>query len=606
MKKNKLKKRSQDFITTCKMTKFALSLIYKDKSGKKYIWIKCIVTPVFSLLPLLHVIVPGLIITELSEHQRINFLILYVSIIAIVPILNSTLSLVSDKYLQNLRMKIETRLHADLYSHMYSLDYEMNEDPEIQLMQERAVCTNEEIMYIIDGVMNFASSILKFAALFTIISKLNLFFVALVMIFVVINSIVLKKVNQEKYDLQLEINKYNRGVYGTTTVLDSFEHSAQVRLYNLQHFFISKFIGEKTKKDKIELKHYCCSHKLTISTSITNFIQQILVYVYVIYKVIKNKLSIGDMTIYMSAINQFANSLSNISKTYLNLASRNMKMQDFINLYNLQQTIHNTGNKIPDMNRDSVIEFKNVSFKYPGSNFYALHNVNLKIYANEKLCIVGENGSGKSTFIKLLTRLYYPEKGEILLDGVNINEFDYTEYVKLFASAMQDYKLYHISIKENIVLDQKLDKDNLENSYKQSGMTQLLEKVCYGEDTQVYKWETINGFQPSGGEEQRIAIARAIYRNSRILLLDEPTAALDPKAECEIYTHLHSVINNKCAVLITHRLSAVQLADKVVVFNKGCIAEYGTHNELYEKGGIYTEMFDKQAKFYRDKNTSEN
>ena len=135
---------------------------------------------------------------------------------------------------------------------------------------------------------------------------------------------------------------------------------------------------------------------------------------------------------------------------------------------------------------------------------------------------------------------------------------------------------------------------------KQSGLASLIKKLAHGYETRVYKWEAIDGFQPSGGEGQKIAITRAIYRDSQILLLDEQTAALDPNAEYEIYTQFHKIINDKCAVLITHRLSAVQLADKVAVFDNGHVAEYGTHQELYAKGGIYTEMFDKQAKFYRD------
>ena len=596
---NNTKKKSQDFITTFQMTKYVIKLICKDKPGKIYTWIKILLTPVFSLIPLVYVVIPGLIITELSEAQRIEKLVFYVGIMVFVPVLNTILDIITRKYLQTCRMRIETRLHADLYKHMYSLDYKTVEDPSIQLIQERAVCTHGEFTYVIDGMMELIKALIKFVVLFSLISQLSPLFILLIIFFVFINSVVVKKVNQEKYEFDIEIKKYNRSVYGTTTVLDRFEYVSEVRLYNLLPFFLKKFVEKKTEMDAVELKKNLCSNKSTISSSVTNFIQQLIVYIYVIYKVIKKNMSVGDMTIYMSAISQFSAALSSVSKTYLVLASRNMKIKEYIDLYNLTQTQHHTGSRIPVINKNSVIEFKNVFFKYPGSNSYAIDNLSIKIRADEKLCIVGENGSGKSTFIKLLTRLYYPEKGEILLDGVNINEFDYTEYIKLFASTLQDFSLYYVSIKENIILDKVAEQERLEMVYKQSGLTPLLQKVAHGEDTQVYKWEALDGFRPSGGEGQRIAIARAIYRNAPIILLDEPTAALDPNAECEIYTQFHNMIHDKCAILITHRLSAVQLSDKVAVFSNGNILEYGTHKELYAKGGSYTEMFNNQAQFYR-------
>ena len=157
-----------------------------------------------------------------------------------------------------------------------------------------------------------------------------------------------------------------------------------------------------------------------------------------------------------------------------------------------------------------------------------------------------------------------------------------------------------MTVKENIVLEYEKDDEKIALISNQSGLVSLIQKLPHGYDTPVYKWEAIDGFQPSGGEGQKIAITRALYRNSQILLLDEPTAALDPNAEYEIYTQFHNMITDKCAVLITHRLSAVQLADKVAVFENGRVVEYGTHKELYAKGGVYTEMFDKQAQFYRD------
>jgi ATP-binding cassette subfamily B protein/ATP-binding cassette subfamily C protein len=266
---------------------------------------------------------------------------------------------------------------------------------------------------------------------------------------------------------------------------------------------------------------------------------------------------------------------------------------------------YETGTKEPVFDDDSTIEFRNVSFKYPGSDAYALKNMSIKMRANEKLCIVGANGSGKTTFIKLLTRLYFPTEGEILLNGININEYDYEKYQRLFSPVFQDYSLYTLPLRDNIALSNEQDEERIIELCKKCGLSYLLEKLPNGINTSVYKNFDGEGFEPSGGEGQRIAIARALYHCSSICLLDEPTAALDPVSEYDIYTQFNSMITNKCAVLITHRLSAVQLADKVAVFEKGQLVEYGTHTELHAKGGIYTEMFDKQAQFYRNDPTGD-
>lgn len=246
------------------------------------------------------------------------------------------------------------------------------------------------------------------------------------------------------------------------------------------------------------------------------------------------------------------------------------------------------------------MEFKNVSFKYPGSEIFALKKINLEINLNEKLCIVGANGSGKTTLIKLLTRLYFPTEGEILLDGVNINNFDYEKYQGLFSPVFQDYALYTLSIKENIALEQNPNAEKVKQTLKNVGLEHLIYDLSNGINTSIFKIHDSVGFEPSGGEGQRIAIARALYHTAQIYLLDEPTASLDPIAEYEIYKQFSDMIKNKPSILITHRLSAVKLVDKVLVMDNGKIAEIGTHQDLYNANGLYTKMYDVQAEYYKN------
>jgi ATP-binding cassette subfamily B protein/ATP-binding cassette subfamily C protein len=307
------------------------------------------------------------------------------------------------------------------------------------------------------------------------------------------------------------------------------------------------------------------------------------------------------MTIYLTAIGQFAGSLNGVMNSYLGLSHRSLEIQEMIDFMNIPLKQYETGDKTPTFDENAVIEFRKVSFKYPNSDNYALKDIDITIRGNEKLCIVGANGSGKSTFIKLITRLYMPTEGEILLNGVNINEYDYLKYQRLFAPVFQDFCQYNLSVGKNIMLANEYNQERLDEICSKSGLlSPLINKLAKGYHTQVTKWTDEDGFEPSGGEGQRIAIARAVYHGAPISLLDEPTAALDPIAEYEIYRQFNEIITDKTAVLITHRLSAVQLAEKVAVFDNGALIEYGTHKELYHNGGIYTDMYDKQASYYTD------
>lgn len=225
-------------------------------------------------------------------------------------------------------------------------------------------------------------------------------------------------------------------------------------------------------------------------SSILNFVQQIVLYAFLFYNVIKRGLSVGNMTIYMTAVGQLASSLSGVLDSYLGLSNASLNIQELMEFMNMPLKQHETGNKIPDFNKYSIIEFKNVSFKYPGSENYALKKINIVIHSNKKLCIVGQNGSGKSTFIKLVARIYWPTEGEILLNGVNIFEYNYEEYQRLFSPVFQDFSGYFLSLGYNIVLSNEYNQKRLDKICEMSGLSSLVNKLPNGYDTQVGKWNT--------------------------------------------------------------------------------------------------------------------
>lgn len=244
--------------------------------------------------------------------------------------------------------------------------------------------------------------------------------------------------------------------------------------------------------------------------------------------------------------------------------------------------------------------FENVSFTYPYQNEPSLKNINLKIRDKERLSIVGENGSGKTTLVKLLLRLYEPTDGRILLNGIDVKEIDYKEYLKLFSTVFQDFKIFAFKILDNVTsLENKAaDLTGVHNSLEKVGLSSKINALDKGVETYLFKIYEEDGIELSGGEAQKLAIARALYKDAPVVILDEPTAALDPKAEYDIYTKFLSLVDSKTAVFISHRLSSTKFCDRIVVLREGKIVETGSHSELLSQNGYYAELFHMQANFY--------
>lgn len=245
------------------------------------------------------------------------------------------------------------------------------------------------------------------------------------------------------------------------------------------------------------------------------------------------------------------------------------------------------------------VEFKNVSFQYPNSNAYALKHVNLKFKVGEKLAVVGMNGSGKTTFIKLMCRLYDPTEGEILLNGVNIKKYDYKEYTSIFSVVFQDFRLFSFSLGQNVSASASYDEEKVIECLKKAGFAERLNSLPNKLNTFLYKDIDADGVEISGGEAQKLALARALYKNVPFIILDEPTAALDPISEYEVYSKFNEIAGTKTAIYISHRLASCRFCDKIAVFHEGEIIQLGSHEELLaDSNGKYCELWNAQAQYY--------
>lgn len=320
-------------------------------------------------------------------------------------------------------------------------------------------------------------------------------------------------------------------------------------------------------------------------------------YFYIGYLAMKKVLTLGDFSMCISAASTLYWSLFHIVQGAQGITKRCNYAADFLKFLDYPAAMPK-GTKETKQG-EHVIEFCNVSFRYPRSENFVLRNINLTIRSGEHLSIVGLNGAGKTTLIKLLCRLYDVTEGEIKIDGTNIKDYSDEAYRKLFAVVFQDFKLFAFSLKENIVLGKQEDGAKVEEVLKLSGLYEDAMKLEHGLDTTLYKSFDEQGTELSGGQQQKVAISRALYRNAPIVILDEPTAALDPVAEYEIYKKFDTLVGGKTAIYISHRLSSCKFCDRIAVFAEDTIKEYGTHDSLVnKKDGIYAEMFAAQAQYY--------
>ncbi|MCD7831495.1 MAG: ABC transporter ATP-binding protein/permease [Firmicutes bacterium] len=597
-------KREQTLSKIIKTCRLMLEFAWRERNGHLFIFIKALTAIMSAGFSVVYALIPGFIINELTESARTEYLVAYVALLAGSSIAGFYINKYCNLKMKTLRDETELKYRVDFFSDTLDMDYEKLETPDVQYLKERADYALDNVFGFVEIVMALFSAILSIAAMSSVISTLNPFMILLAAASVYINFATAKRSNYIRYMLEKETDKYEelKSMFGymMNSYGSSYFYTREIKMFGAKDFLLHKYAESSRQLNKIKERSQRKTSVSDTVCTITNAVQQAILYAYLIYCVIAAGLSVGGLSIYMSAVDSLSSALGAVFEQYLELSTQSLNIQDYIEFVNIPSKQKNCGHKIPEFRQGSVIEFHDVSFKYPGSDRYAVKDLNLKIRCGERLSVVGENGSGKSTFIKLLTRLYFPQDGEITLDGVNINEFEGEEYQKIFSAVFQDFNLYPFSMGENVTLSNESDTERLDTVYVRCGLDELEEELSYGSDTEVGKNIDPEGFEPSGGEGQKIAIARAIYHDAPVYLLDEPTAALDPLSEYKIYKQFNEMVGDRCAVLITHRLSAVALADKVAVFDDGHVAEYGTHSELYEMGGIYRDMFDKQAEFYRE------
>ena len=339
---------------------------------------------------------------------------------------------------------------------------------------------------------------------------------------------------------------------------------------------------------------------IALSSCVSAFLTG-LIYLLVCIKAWAGAFGLGTATQYIGSVTSFFGGFSELMKCIGVMRINSSFLDTVFELLDTPNTMYQgslTTEKRSDIQYD--VEFRDVSFKYPGSEAYALRHVNMKFKVGSRLAVVGMNGSGKTTFIKLLCRLYDPTEGEILLNGIDIRKYRYDDYMKIFSVVFQDFQLLALPLGQNVAASQTYDAARVLDCLNKAGFGEKLAKMPHGLDTYLYKSVDTEGVDVSGGEAQKIAIARALYKDSPFIILDEPTAALDPIAEAEIYSKFDEITGDKTAVYISHRLSSCKFCDEIAVFDSGSVIQQGTHSDLLaDESGKYFELWNAQAQYYK-------
>ena len=560
-----------------------------------------------ALIPFLTVWLTPLIVDELAGARDVRRLILYAALLAGGECVLNVLRQLAVTRLNKYNERLDNYFVMRTSAHTMELDYQLTEDKNALDQLEKA---NTGMSWYSGGVFGIseqffmlAGNALKIAGYATVIALRAPLLLLICLLCVLIGgwmSVLNNRVEVRAYG---ELSKTNRifSYFGWETV--DFKYGKDVRLYDASDMLLTRW-DENTEKSIGFWKWQAdTGMKYRLIGSEAGILGAVFTYGYAAYLALNKAFSIGVFSQMVEAAGGLNRTLEGLVMNVTELFKRCGYAYEFVIFLRYPEVLQKGDRPVPKGLH--TIEFRDVSFAYPGSGHKVLDGVSLRVEKGERLSLVGLNGAGKTTLIKLLCRLYDPEEGQILLDGTDIREYDPEQYRAAFAPVFQDFSLFAFSVAENICLKDEKEITEEERArvlslIERTGLERMTEKLPRGIDTPLFKFFDSQGVEPSGGEQQKLALARALYKDASVIILDEPTAALDPIAEYEIYKGFNDLIENKTAFYISHRLSSCRFCDHIAVFSGGRVAEYGTHEELVGKeGGLYAGMFEAQAQYYR-------
>lgn len=553
----------------------------------------------------LNVVLPKFLIDELTGGCGMRRLLLFGGLVVGSNLFFAWFNRLMKRYMDVQNTYVSQKMEQLLGEKVMSLPYIRLEDPYYLDLKERAAfafLNQSAMLNMITGLADMLQKGSTLLGLTVIMMTLSPVLVLILLILVGVMLLLQKRLSvhlRRIHELILPINR-KYGYYVNQACTD--EVQKDIRLYGM-----SEMLGERIdwyNHDMTDTFGGFYKHEGFYMGlySAVNDLQAAISYGYVGLRVITDwfggRIGLGSFTMYVNAAVQFSTNITGFGQSFIRLGQLLGYLDSFMELMELpdeQDTLQGVEFHGPV---ESIV-FEDVDFTYPGSDKKVLQQVSFSVERGEKIAVAGLNGAGKTTLIKLLCRLYQPQGGRILVNGRDITEYDYSSYMRQVAAVFQDYKLFAFTIEENISCREVgEDRKTVEKLVSQVGLSEKMEELPQGMDTLIGKAYDENGTELSGGQQQKVAIARALYKDASLIILDEPTSALDPLAEAEIYENFNELAGGKTALYISHRMSSSVFCDKVLVIDGGRVADYDTHEELMKKEGLYRRMFEAQAENY--------
>ena len=576
-----------------------------DKKSLIYFFIR---VPALVFQPIITAYIPKAMIDAITDGVTTQKLIMIIGMLSLLL----TLTIWMDPFMQELvrggARIVRMRYAVMAFQKNLSTDYVNIESLEKREIQKRA-----EDFYngrwsgganFIDRLNQFCVAVVGVIASSVLIYKINIFMILLIVATCIVQFFILKQLADKQYENLNDVSKQNNRFNYFYKLCKDGKASKDVRLYSLSDYFIKALASSLYQIEKTYAKYTHQSVALDGVTALLNLIREVIAYAYLVYLVTKGRLTVSDFIFYFGIITGFSNWVIGLVNSYIQIEKSCNECKAY-RTYIEGEDIADKGEVLTSDNVDTI-ELKNVSYKYPSADEPTLKNINLKFSGGENIAIVGENGAGKTTLIKLLCGLYTATDGELLLNGVDTKTISKSSYFDLFSPIFQDYYFLPMTIQQNITASLDYNADKLNFAFEKAGISDKINSLPNKEQTLMDKEVYKDAVDFSGGEKQKLLLAKAIYKNAPVLILDEPTAALDPIAENELYLKYNELTEGKLSFFISHRLSSTRFCDRILFVSDGEIIEEGTHEELMALKGAYYKMYQLQSYYYKEQEVAIN
>lgn len=576
---------------------------------KSYVIMQMVLTPLGALTSVIAAYLPKVVLDCVENNSSVSGMIIKVSLMSAVLILFSYVQGVSQtKTHQGNRLSRDVMLHKLICNKVMSMDYNNYVYNETRLLREKAWngirSWESSVARFLEYNCTLASSVFGFSAFTAIIVECNPWFIPILVVSYGISMLgwlLLMKWKDKMKDKVAEI--FLRLHYVTYRSKD-FSNAKDVRIYNMSDFLMRKLDKHLDDVTWWNIKRNDGHYYNCLLEDVLKFAISLGAYIYLIYLKLNSDMTLGDFSLYFGAITGFGQWIARLVDSIAEMLTSAHNVSDFRSFLDIEDKMNlGKGEKLPSgKDLPCEIELKNVTFSYDKAEKATVDNFSLKINKGEKIAIVGVNGAGKSTLVKLICGLFVPQEGQILINGIDSRLFNRDEYYKLFSTLFQDCSILPSTVAKNITLceENKIDRERLYECMRLAGILDKVESLENKENTLLVREVHDGAVAFSGGELQRLLLARALYKNAPIIILDEPTAALDPIAENDMYMKYSELTKDKTAIYISHRLSSTRFCDRIILLDEAKIVESGTHEELLGLGGKYAEMFETQSKYYRE------